>query len=72
MSFRLFQTVIEQIKKIVGYEFGVIDNTGTIVISSNPKKEGKDAYNIYSELMQLEDSEFVEKSGYIYQKVFDY
>lgn len=70
MSFRLFQTVIEQIKKIVGYEFGVIDNTGTIVISSNPKKEGKDAYNIYSELMQLEDSEFVEKSGYIYQKVF--
>ena len=70
MSFRLFQAVIEQIKDIVGYEFGIIDTNGTVVISSNPKKEGKDAYNIYAEIIQAEDVEFIEKDGYIYQKVF--
>lgn len=70
MSFRLFQVVIEQMKSVVGYEFGIIDSNGVIVLSSNEKREGKDVYSIYADLMKEENKEFIEKDGYIYQKVF--
>lgn len=70
MSFRFFQGLIEQLRDIVGYEFGVIDANGIVVAASDGKREGECANNIYLELIKLDDGCFFEKDGVLYQKVY--
>ncbi|MBP5426533.1 MAG: helix-turn-helix domain-containing protein [Clostridiales bacterium] len=70
MSFRLFQELIEQIKDIVGYEFGIIDNSGVVVASSDESKEGQPLENIYDELTAQSNVYFMEIDGILYEKVY--
>lgn len=70
MSFGLFQGVIDKIKEVVDYEFGIIDTSGVIVASSNKKKEGQSIGEIYEKLTAQSNVYFMEIEDVLYEKVY--
>lgn len=70
MSFRLFRDLIDQIKDIVDYEFGIINTSGVVIASSNEKKEGKDLKDLCEELIAQGNIYFMEVEGVLYEKVY--
>lgn len=70
MSFRLFQSLIDRIKDIVDYEFGIIDTNGIIVVSSDERKEGQSIGEIYEELTAQSNVYFMEIEDVLYEKVY--
>ena len=65
MSNRLFQTIIHQMKDIVGRTIGVIDENGIIIASSELGKIGESRQRIKDELRFSSDSMSVD--GYTYR-----
>ena len=65
MSNRLFQTVIHQMKDIVGRTIGAIDENGIIVACSELNKIGEYRQRIKEELSFSRDSMVIE--GYTYK-----
>ena len=67
MSNRLFQTIINQMKDVVGRNIGVIDENGIIIASSEFSKIGESRQRIREELPYSSDSMVYE--GYTYRFV---
>ena len=65
MSNRLFQTIIHQMKDIVGRTIGVIDENGIIIASSELGKIGKSRQRVKDELPYSSDSMTLD--GYTYR-----
>ena len=65
MSNRIFQTVIHQMKDIIGRTIGVIDENGIIIASSELSKIGESRQRIREELSYSSDSMIYE--GYTYR-----
>ena len=65
MSNRIFQTVIHQMKDIIGRTIGVIDENGIIIASSELSKIGESRQRIKEELSYSSDSMVYE--GYTYR-----
>ena len=65
MSNRIFQTVIHQMKDVVGRAIGVIDENGIIIASSELSKIGESKQRIREELVYSSDSMVYE--GYTYR-----
>ncbi|MBQ8688860.1 MAG: helix-turn-helix domain-containing protein [Clostridia bacterium] len=65
MSNRLFQTIIHQMKDVVGRTIGVIDENGIIIASSELGKIGESRQRIKDELPYSSDSMVLE--GYTYR-----
>ena len=56
MSNRLFQTVVHQMKDIIGRTIGVIDENGIIIASSDLNKIGESRQRIREELAYSSES----------------
>ena len=67
MSNRLFQTVVHQMKDVVGRAIGVIDENGIVVACSEASKIGESKQRIREELAYSSDS--VVSGGYTYRFV---
>ena len=65
MSNRLFQTVIHQMKEVVGRTVGVIDENGIVVACSELSRIGESKQRIREELSYSQDSVVLE--GYTYR-----
>ena len=65
MSNRLFQTIIHQMKDIVGRTIGVIDENGIIIASSEVQKIGESRQKIKDELPYSTDTVAID--GYTYR-----
>ena len=65
MSNRLFQTVVHQMKDIIGRTIGVIDENGIIIASSDLNKIGESRQRIREELTY--SSEAIIFEGYTYR-----
>ena len=65
MSNRLFQTIIHQMRDVVGRTIGVIDENGIIIASSDLGKIGESKQRIKEELPYSQDSMVYE--GYTYR-----
>ena len=67
MSNRLFQTIIHQMKDVVGRTIGVIDESGIIIASSDVSKIGESRQRIKEELAY--SSEYTTHEGYTYRYI---
>ena len=67
MSNRLFQTVIHQMKDVIGRTIGVIDENGIIIASSELNKIGESRQRIREEISHSQD--VVVLDGYTYRTV---
>ena len=67
MSNRLFQTVVHQMKDIIGRTIGVIDENGIVIASSELKKIGESRQRIREELAYSADAIVFE--GYTYRYI---
>ncbi len=67
MSNRLFQTIIHQMKDVVGRTIGVIDENGIIIASSDVSKIGESRQRIREELAY--SSEYIVYEGYTYRYI---
>ncbi len=67
MSNRLFQTIIHQMKDVVGRTIGVIDENGIVIASSEIGKIGESRQRIKDELPYSSDSMVLD--GYTYRYV---
>ena len=67
MSNRLFQTIIHQMKDVVGRTIGVIDENGIIIASSELSKIGESRQKIREELSY--SSDYVVYEGYTYRYI---
>ena len=67
MSNRLFQTIIHQMKDVVGRTIGVIDENGIIIASSELGKIGESRQKVRDELLYSSDSAVLE--GYTYRYI---
>ena len=67
MSNRLFQTIIHQMKDVVGRTIGVIDENGIIIASSELSKIGESRQRIKEELSY--SSEYIAYEGYTYRYI---
>ena len=67
MSNRLFQTVVHQMKDIIGRSIGVIDENGIVIASSELKKIGESRQRIREELAYSADAIVFE--GYTYRYI---
>ncbi len=67
MSNRLFQTVVHQMKDIIGRTIGVIDENGIIIASSDLNKIGESRQRIREELAY--SSESIVFEGYTYRYI---
>ena len=56
MSNRLFQTVIHQMKDVVGRTIGVIDENGIIIASSELNKIGESRQRVKEELAFVQEN----------------
>lgn len=68
MSVKLYQNLISQIRDIIDCEFGIIDDTGLILASSNGSIVGQ-SVSCINEILVSKDS-VVELEGRIFQKVY--
>ena len=67
MSNRLFQTVIHQMKDVVGRTIGVIDENGIIIASSELSKIGESRQRVKEEIAYCQDALIFE--GYTYRYI---
>jgi carbohydrate diacid regulator len=67
MSNRLFQTVIHQMKDVVGRTIGVIDENGIIIASSELNKIGESRQRVKEELSHAPDGLVLD--GYTYRNI---
>ncbi len=67
MSNRMYQTIIHQMKDVVGRTIGVIDENGIIVASSELSKIGESRQRVHDELAF--SAEFVVYDGYTYHSI---
>lgn len=67
MSNRLFQTVVHQMKDIIGRTIGVIDENGIIIASSELSKIGESRQRIREELAY--SSDYIVFEGYTYRYI---
>ena len=67
MSNRLFQTVVHQMRDIIGRSIGVIDENGIVIASSEVKKIGESRQRIREELAYSADAIVFE--GYTYRYI---
>ena len=67
MSNRLFQTVIHQMKDVVGRTIGVIDENGIIIASSELNKIGESRQRVREEIAHSQDG--IVLDGYTYRTV---
>ena len=66
MSNRLFQTIIHQMKDVVGRTIGVIDENGIIIASSELGKIGESRQKVKDELLYSAGSAVIEGCTYRY------
>ena len=69
MSNRLFQTVIHQMKDIVGRTIGVIDENGIVTASSELSRIGESKQRIKEEMLYASSQSSVVIEGYTYRFV---
>ena len=65
MSNRLFQTIVHQMKDVVGRAIGVIDENGIVIASSELGRIGESRQRVKDELPYSEDTMFYD--GYTYR-----
>jgi len=68
LSVKLYQNMINQIKDIIDYEFGIMDDTGLILACSNEKSNGQNN-PLAMEVMRTKES-FVMMEGQSFLKVY--
>ena len=69
MDNRVFQNLVEQTKGIVNTEFGIMDDTGSIVVCSNSKKVNKVNEQI-GKILEFKN-QVVKIGRYVYQKIYN-
>ena len=67
MSNRLFQTIVHQMKDVVGRAIGVIDENGIVIASSELGKIGETRQGVCEELAYATES--VVSGGYTYRPI---
>ena len=67
MSNRLFQTVIHQMKDVIGRTIGVIDENGIIIASSELNKIGESRQRVKEEILHTQDALILD--GYTYRAI---
>lgn len=68
MAIKLYHALVNQVRDIIGCEFGIMDDTGLILSCSNNNKIGQSNLNI-NEIQKVKDS-VVEFQDQIFQKVY--
>ena len=58
MSSKLYQSVIQQLKDTTDRVVGILDETGTVAVCSDPSLIGKSMGNSLSDIMGMNDTVF--------------
>ena len=67
MSSKLYQSVIQQLKDTTDRVVGILDETGTVAVCSDPSLIGKSMGNSLSDIMGMNDTVF--SDGYTYRVI---
>ena len=67
MSSKLYQSVIQQLKDTTDRVVGILDETGTVAVCSDPSLIGKSMGNSLSDIMGMKDTVF--SDGYTYRVI---